>query len=314
MPGKLFHHSSFSDAGSLAELKTGRISVCIPTLDEAATIGRIVHTIRGRLMLDIPLVDEVLVIDSGSTDGTREIARDHGAVVHLSEDIAPTHGTCRGKGENLWKALHAATGDIICYVDGDIANFHEGFVTGLVGPLLSDPAIAFVKAHYERPLSNGADLLSQTGGGRVSEILIRPLLSLFYPELTHVFQPLSGEYAGRRGLLESLPFPTGYGVEIAHLIDLAMAGKLEALAQVDLDQRVHRNRSDEELGKMAFTILRTILGRLDRDGRIALLRQLPDLHHSWRHDGGSLRESITRLDDPERPPIAATAAAVIAVP
>lgn len=302
MEERNFHHSAFADVHQLADQKTGRISICIPTLDEEETIGVIVSEIRRELMDAVPLVDELLVIDSGSTDRTRETAADAGATVHLSAEIAPEHGTYRGKGENLWKGLFAAKGDIICYVDGDISNFRPHFVTGLLGPLLSDPEIHYVKAHYERPLANGGDF-NRTGGGRVSEILVRPLLSLWYPALTSIFQPLSGEYAARRPLLESLPFPTGYGVEIAHLIDLLAMGKMDAFAQVDLDQRIHRNRGDGELGRMSFSILRTILHRLERDGRITLCQAIEEIHRSWAHDTGQPVRLDTRIVEPERPPI-----------
>lgn len=302
MAAKRFHHSEFSSAEKLAGLKTGPVTVCIPTLDEAATISSIVTTIRRHLMEEVPLVDEILVIDSGSTDDTRTIAADSGARVFLSGEIALETGTHRGKGENLWKALHVAQGDIICYVDGDISNFHAGFITGLIGPLLTDPSIGYVKAHYERPLSNGNGI-HPTGGGRVSEILVRPLLSLFYPELTEIFQPLSGEYAARRSLLETLAFPTGYGVEIAHLIDLSSSGRFDLISQTDLDQRVHRNRTDEELGRMAFAILRTILSRLERDGKIRVTDALPILHRSWNHVDGEPVEIVTSLPEYERPSV-----------
>jgi glucosyl-3-phosphoglycerate synthase len=295
------HYRQFQDIGALVALKQSRrVSVCIPTLNEAATIGPIVACIREHLMTAAPLVDELLVIDSGSTDSTRTLAAAAGAQVHLSAAIAPHLGTHLGKGENLWKALHVATGDLICYIDGDISNFHPGFVTGLVGPLLRDPDTDFVKAFYERPLSQGDDL-HPTGGGRVSEILVRPLLSLFYPELTAVLQPLAGEYAARRPLLESLPFPTGYGVEIAHLIDLAAMGTLDRLAQTDLEQRVHRNRGDAELGRMAFAILRVVLRRLERDGRLTLKDPLPALHRAWSFHGPDPREIVTPISEPERP-------------
>jgi glucosyl-3-phosphoglycerate synthase len=298
-----FHHSQFADAEALVALKNRqRVSVCIPTLNEAETIGNIVGTISNNLMERVPLVDEILVIDSDSDDRTREIAAGAGARVFQTAEIAPQSGTHSGKGENLWKALHAATGDIICYLDGDISNFHPGFVTGLVGPLLTDPEIDYVKAYYERPLSHG-DALHSTGGGRVSEILVRPLISMFYPELNPILQPLSGEYAARRSLLETLPFPTGYGVEIAHLIDLAGMGKLHRIAQTDLVKRIHRNRDDGELGDTAFAILRVILRRLERDGKLSLASPPTDLHQRWLIDEDSLRLVSKWIPEPERPPI-----------
>ncbi|GAA5125544.1 glucosyl-3-phosphoglycerate synthase [Luteolibacter yonseiensis] len=298
-----FHHSQFGDFPQLAGIKHSsgqRISVCIPTLDEADTIGEIVSTVRKVLQEQHPLVDEILVIDSGSRDVTREIAAAAGATVHLAADILPELECHTGKGENLWKALHVSTGDIICYVDGDISNFHPGFVTGLVGPLLTHPEIEYVKAYYERPLAYG-DESHSTGGGRVSEILIRPLISLFFPELGGILQPLSGEYAARRATLESLAFPVGYGVEIAHLIDLARDGKLSNIAQTDLVKRIHRNRDDEELGGMAFALLRVILRRLERDGKISLATPLPALYQSWAVDGDGIRRSSRTIPEPERP-------------
>jgi glucosyl-3-phosphoglycerate synthase len=309
MGPRRFHHTEFTDAARLLELKRAggnRISVCIPTLDEAATIGSIVRTITEYLMGEVPLVDEVVVIDSGSADATRRLAAEAGARVFLSSEIRPETGTQVGKGENLWKALHAAEGDLICYVDGDIANFHPRFVTGLVGPLLGDQGTDYVKAYYKRPLGNG-DALQANGGGRVSEILVRPLISLFYPELSGVLQPLSGEYAGRRSLLESLAFPTGYGVEIAHLIDLSAAGLLDRIAQTDLEQRIHRNRDEPGLGRMAFAILRTFFRRLERDGKLGLGSPLPELHRSWLFEGAEPEELLSMIAEPERPPVGAPA-------
>ena len=300
-----FHHSQFAGIRRLLDLKLAagqRVSVCIPTLNEAETIGAIVGCIHAKLMEELPLVDEVLVIDSNSTDGTRDIAASAGAVVFQSADIAPENGTHTGKGENLWKALHVATGDVICYLDGDIANFHAGFVTGLVGPLLADQEIDYVKAYYERPLANG-DATHTSGGGRVSEILVRPLISLFYQELAPILQPLSGEYAARRALLETLPFPTGYGVETAHLIDLARAGLLERIAQCDLEKRVHRNRDDGDLGDTAFAILRVVLRRLERDGKLTLANPLPDLHQRWLIDETGIDSVTNHIPEPERPPL-----------
>jgi len=300
-----FHRSQFQDVRHLARLKNAaslKISVCIPTLNEAETIGEIVRSIRHELIEYISLVDEVLVIDSGSDDATRALASEAGAKVFLAAEIAPELGAQRGKGENLWKALHVAEGGIICYIDGDIVNFHPGFITGLVGPLLTDDSIDYVKAYYERPLDRGESTLA-SGGGRVSEILIRPLLSLFYPELAPILQPLAGEYAARRNLLEMLAFPTGYGVEIAHLIDLLEMGKLANLAQTDLVKRIHRNRDDGELGQMAFALLRVVLRRLERDGKLTLAAALPDLYQTWIMEGTGIQRIAHLIAEPERSPL-----------
>jgi glucosyl-3-phosphoglycerate synthase len=298
---KVFHHSRFADVAALVTAKRGqRLAVCIPTLEEAETIGTITTLIRQELMEHHPLVDELLVIDSGSTDGTREIAESAGARVLLSADIAAAAGSFRGKGENLWKALHATDCELLCFIDGDIGNFTSRFVTGLVGPLLTDPDIRYVKAFYERPLTHPHGV-RPTGGGRVSEILVRPLLSLFYPELTVFLQPLSGEYAARREVFRSLAFPSGYGVELAHLIDLSRSLGLDGIAQTDLDQRLHRNRSDEELGRMAFGILQVLFRRLQRDGKLALHASLPEWLQTWQFDGEKLIGSPQHLAEPERP-------------
>lgn len=300
-----FHHSQFSDFSHLAEIKRSsglRVSVCIPTLNEAETIGTIVSIIQKELLNAFGLVDEVLVIDSGSGDQTREIAASAGARVLLASEISPDGTGFMGKGENLWKALHVASGDIVCYVDGDISNFHAGFIAGLIGPLLTEPSIDYVKAFYERPLAC-RDEVQPSGGGRVSEILIRPLISLFYPELAEILQPLSGEYAARRTLLETLPFPTGYGVEMAHLIDIARSGKIANVAQTDLVKRIHRNRDDDELGGMAFAILRVVLRRLERDGKLKLTEPLPWIYQSWSVDDQSIRQVSKFIPEPERPAI-----------
>lgn len=300
-----FHFTQFADVSRLCALKRAEgvtLSVCIPTLNEADTIGEIVRCIRSELMESAPLVDEILVIDSASQDETRSIATSEGASVLLSAEIAAETGTHTGKGENLWKALHASKVDIICYLDGDIANFHAGFVTGLVGPLLEHSGIDYVKAYYERPLATG-DNAHSNGGGRVSEILVRPFISMFYPELAGILQPLSGEYAARRPLLESLPFPTGYGVEIAHLIDLAAAGKLSRIAQTDLARRIHRNRDDGELGDTAFAILQVMLRRLERDGKLSLSAPPTDVHQRWIIDQSGVFPVVRQIPEPERPPL-----------
>lgn len=262
---KTFHHHDFSDAGRLLEAKQHQgvtLSVCIPTLNEEGTIARIVSCLREALVEEVPLLDELVVIDSGSTDRTRELAAESGAAVHLAPEILPQLGERTGKGENLWKAVYLCRSDLLCFVDGDIGNFNPRFVLGTIGPLLTDPSLDYVKGFYERPLlaSEGVD---PRGGGRVTEILVRPLLKRFFPDLARLHQPLAGEYAARRSVLERIPFPTGYGVETAHLIDTLRLAGADAIGQTDLDERVHRNRSLADLGRMSAQILDAFFARLN---------------------------------------------------
>ncbi|MEX2600188.1 MAG: glucosyl-3-phosphoglycerate synthase, partial [Balneolaceae bacterium] len=207
-----------------------------------------------------PLIDEIAVIDSGSEDRTLEVAESYGADTYLASDILPGLEPKRGKGENLWKAIYQLKGDIIVYVDADISNIHPRFVYGLVAPLIQRETVKYVKAFYDRPLAFSGSVRA-SGGGRVTEILVRPLFSLFFPELTAIIQPLSGEYAVRREVLEQIAFPIGYGVETSHLIDVHHKFGLEAFAQTDLDKRVHENKPTQALGKMSFGILQTFLKR-----------------------------------------------------
>ena len=271
-----FHHAEFRDLNRLVQEKEKqgvKISLCIPTLNEEATIGKEIVIFKSELMTRYPILDEIAVIDSGSEDQTREIAASFGASVYLARDILPEMGEKRGKGENLWKAIYQLSGDIIVYVDADIKNIHARFVYGLLAPLIYRPEIKYVKAFYERPLAYSQGV-RPSGGGRVTEILIRPLFSLFFPELTGMIQPLSGEYAVRREVLERIPFPIGYGVETSHLIDVYQKWGLEAFAQTDLDQRVHRNQSTRALAKMSFGILHTFLLRTRSLG---IINGLPDI-------------------------------------
>ena len=263
-----FHHTDFHDKAALVDQKARqhlRISLAFPTLNEEATIGKEVLVLKTELMDRFPLLDEIAVIDSGSTDRTRTVAAENGARVYASGDILRKYGTYKGKGENLWKSLYVLEGDIIVWIDADISNIGPKFVYGLLGPLLNDSRIDYVKAFYERPFRASNELIS-AGGGRVTEILVRPLFSLFYPELAFLVQPLSGEYAGRRALLERLPFSVGYGVEVGHLLDIYHQAGIEAFAQVNMDRRVHRNQPLQSLGKMSFGIMQTFLRRLARYG------------------------------------------------
>lgn len=266
-----YHHSEFEDLQQLVDIKREKglkISLCIPTLNEERTIGKEVILFRSELVQRLPLLDELAVIDSGSSDRTLEIAASFGADVYLASDILPKLGQRKGKGENLWKAIFQLSGDIIVYIDADIKNIHPRFVYGLVAPLIFSEEIQYVKAFYDRPLAF-SDGVRPSGGGRVTEILIRPLFSLFFPDLSGIIQPLSGEYAVRRSVLEELPFPIGYGVETSHLIDVYTKWGLSAFAQTDLDQRVHRNQHTRDLGRMAFGILQTFFKRLESQGRLS---------------------------------------------
>ena len=300
-----YHHSAFSDLKDLVEQKQEsglKISLCIPTLNEERTIGKEVVIFKSELMNRYPLLDEIAVIDSGSKDRTLEVASSFGADTYLSADILPEEGFKKGKGENLWKAIHQLEGDIIVYIDADIKNIHPRFVYGLLGPIIRRPEVSYVKAFYDRPLAF-SNSVRPSGGGRVTEILTRPLFSLFFPELTAIIQPLSGEYAVRRDVLESIPFPVGYGVETSHLLDVYRTYGMKAFAQTDLDQRVHRNQETRALGKMSFGILQTFLKRLKHYGIIqgeeefqTVLRQFQareDTYETVEHD----------IPEYERPPM-----------
>lgn len=256
-----FHHGDFN-APQLADRRGATtVSVCLPARDEGATVGPIVEAIRVELIERHPVIDEIVVVDDHSTDDTAEQAAAAGATVVDASTIRPEFGEGHGKGEALWKSVFAARGDVIAWCDSDIVDFDVHFITGLLGPLLTRPEVAFVKGHYERPLVDGGP-----GGGRVTELVARPLLSLLFPHLAEIVQPLSGEYAGRRSLLERLPFVRGYGVDIGLLIDVAASVGTGALAQVDLGTRVHRNRSLDQLSPQAMAVMQTALVRAGRQG------------------------------------------------
>ena len=300
-----FHHGEFWDILDLVkekEKKNLTISLCIPTLNEEKTIGKEVLILRSELMERYPLIDEFAVIDSGSKDKTLEVAQSYGADTYLASNILPEVGDKRGKGENLWKAIHQLKGDIICYVDADISNIHPRFVYGLVAPLIKQAEVQYVKAFYDRPLNYSSGLRS-SGGGRVTEILIRPLFSLFYPELTNIIQPLSGEYAARREVLEMIPFPIGYGVETSHLLDLYEKFGLDAFAQTDLDRSVHRNQTTNALGKMSFGILQTFINRLQSQGMIDRVPDMEKFYRRFEVEDGAYNQLVQEVVEEERPPM-----------
>jgi len=305
LASRTFHHSNFWDIKWLVEEKQRQgltVSLCLPTLNEESTIGQEIVILKAELADRYPLLDEIAVVDSGSTDRTCEIAASFGADVYIASDHLVECGNYRGKGENLWKALYLLRGDIIVYVDSDIKNIHPRFVYGLVGPLIQNPDIQYVKAFYDRPLVHSGGL-RPTGGGRVTEILIRPLFSLFYPELAAILQPLSGEYAGRRAVLEQIPFPVGYGVETAMLIDIYQRHGLAALAQTDLNRRIHRNQETIALGRMAFGVLRTFMSRLRQDQKVVFQDVLPSIMRQFEVADGRYRQVEHVIEEIERQPI-----------
>lgn len=245
-----FDHARFTAASLVGPKGATTVSVCLPARDEAPTIPAIVDAIRHELVERVPLVDELLVIDDHSTDDTAALARQAGATVVPAGEILPEHGTNPGKGEALWKSLHVSSGEIVVWCDADIRNFDVRFIVGVLGPLLTEPGIGFVKGYYRRPLRDDGE-----GGGRVTELMARPLISTLFPHLGELVQPLSGEFGGRRRYLEQVPFQQGYGVDLGLLVDLTARFGSGILAQVDLGTRIHRNRPLRELGPQAAAIL-----------------------------------------------------------
>ncbi|MCY0958643.1 glucosyl-3-phosphoglycerate synthase [Streptomyces sp. H27-H5] len=270
------------------------VSVVLPALDEEATVGEIVEVIRRELIEGpaTPLVDELVVVDSGSRDRTAEVAAKAGAHVVHRDEILPRLPALPGKGEVLWRSLLATTGDVVCFVDADLRDFSASFVSGIVGPLLTDPEVQFVKAMYDRPLGDAPGQ-----GGRVTELVARPLLNLHWPRLAGFVQPLGGEYAVRRSLLERLPFPVGYGVELGLLVDALHTVGLDALAQVDVGVRVHRHQDGQALGRMAAAIYRTAQLRLSRGHLVR-----PELTQFERGPDGFVPRTYA-VDTEERPPM-----------
>ncbi|MGI9021625.1 MAG: glucosyl-3-phosphoglycerate synthase [Acidimicrobiales bacterium] len=257
---RVFHGSQFAPE-ALVEAKDGRfVSLCLPARDEAATIGPIVDAVVGHLVDTVALVDEVLVVDDGSTDATARVAADAGAIVVAADRVLPGCGPGQGKGEALWKALAASKGDLLAFCDADLREFDPAFVTGVLGPLLVDPAIGFVKGFYDRPIDGVAG-----AGGRATELVARPLLALLFPGLAGVVQPLAGEFAARRTVLEQVPFVHGYGVDLGLLLDVTTRFGVDALAQVDLGTRTHRNRPLDQLATQALAVMRTALDRAGVD-------------------------------------------------
>ena len=300
-----------TSAASLAELDLDallrakrrgghRVSVVLPARNEAATVGGSVADLRERWMRRLPLVDELLVVDSDSTDDTAAVARAAGADVVATTDVLPAHGSRPGKGEALWKSLAATSGDLVVFLDSDLLGDVAHYVPGLLAPLLHDPQVAYVKGCYTRPLEVDGQM-QPAGGGRVTELTARPLLNALWPELAGFVQPLGGEYAGRRSALEQVPFVSGYGVEVGLLVDLLELGGLASLAQVDLGVRRHSSQSEEALGVMAGQVVSALLTRASRDEGHRL--DASGLLTQFRHDGAGFVPRSTAVAVDERPPM-----------
>ncbi|HEY3827703.1 MAG TPA: glucosyl-3-phosphoglycerate synthase [Solirubrobacteraceae bacterium] len=261
---RTFHHSLYPPE-RIAQERAGGISVCLPARECAQTVGAIVAqlvTLRAA-----GAIDEIVVIDAASPDGTAAVARQAGATVYQEAELLPQFGVVLGKGDAMWRALSVLEGESVCFLDADTEDFTAHFCSGLLGPLVCEPQVSFVKGFYRRPFEQDGVSLPE-GGGRVNHLTARPALALFYPQLAAVRQPLAGEVAARRELLERLPFATGYGVEIGMLIDVWREHGLDGIAQVDLE--VHRNRHQtlQALTPMAYTVLAAIARRLEQEGRL----------------------------------------------
>lgn len=301
-----FHSEEFADLEYLLRLKEKQgvtVSIALPALNEEKTIGNVIGTLKRTLMDEVPLVDEIVLVDSNSDDRTVEIAREYGIPIHIHQQVLPDLGAHAGKGEALWKSLYVTRGDIVVWVDTDITNIHPRFVYGLIGPLLKHPHIQYVKGFYQRPIAVD-DKLHGVGGGRVTELVARPILNLFYPELSGIIQPLSGEYAGRRTALEQVPFFSGYGVETGLLIDLFEKYGLNGLAQTDLEVRVHYNQPLLGLSKMSFAILQVFIARLEKRYGIQILDKANRSMKTIIHEPERFGLEINHIEDIERPPMA----------
>ena len=298
---RTYTKTAFS-AGELVRAKGDRsVSVVLPAKDEQETVGPIVAALRRDLIRRTPLIDELVVVDSNSEDDTARVAADAGAQVYAQRDILPQYGDIPGKGEALWKSLAVTRGDFVVFVDADLHEFDTSFVVGLLGPLIKH-GVHYVKGCYDRPLRSGETVLP-AGGGRVTELVARPLLNMHWPELAGLIQPLAGEYAATRECLEALPFVAGYGVEIGHLIDFVEKFGLDSLAQVDLGERRHRNSTDAALSRMAMQIQHTVHARLGRYRGMDAEPPATSLTQFVR-ESASYRATETEIVLGERPPMA----------
>ena len=302
---RTFHHRDFADLEALAKRKAElgiRVSLALPTINVARTLGPILEVCRP-LKDKHGLIDQLAVIDSRSTDDTAAVALDGGAEVYIDQDILPELTPATGKGEALWKSLAVLDGEIIVWIDSDIINFHPRFVYGLLGPLLAFPEIGYIKSFYRRPLIAPDGERLENEGGRVTEICARPLLNMFWPPLANLIQPLSGESAARRTILESLPFFTDYAVEVGLLVQILRHYGLGAMAQVDLEERAHINQPLSKLGRMSFAILQALFKLLREEG-VALDRLPSDIRETFSIVDGEYVPIGEPIVVVERPPFA----------
>ena len=300
-----FHAEEFANLHWLLERKQEQnltISLALPALNEEAMVGKVIRTIQRALMEQVPLLDEIVLLDSNSTDRTRDIAASLGVPVYIHQELLPEVGARRGKGEALWKSLLVTKGEIVAWIDTDIANIDPRFVYGILGPLIANPNLHYVKGFYQRPIF-AAGALQAAGGGRVTELMARPLINLFYPELSGVIQPLSGEYAGRRSALENVPFYSGYGVETGLLIEIYERYGLGAIAQVDLLERVHHNQPLEALSKMSFAILQVVIDKLEQRMGTSLLADVNKSMKLIRQGAAGYSLDVAEIVERERPPM-----------
>jgi glucosyl-3-phosphoglycerate synthase len=288
------HWDDWSLDDLLAAKGDNRVSLVVPARNEAATVGDVVTRVREALVETVALLDEIVVVDSDSTDATYDVAVDAGAVVHRAAEIRPDLGTRPGKGEAMWKSLFVTSGDVLVFMDADLLDWDTHFVPGLLGPLLTDPVVALVKGFYERPMLDGHG--GPLDGGRVTELVARPVIALDYPELAGLVQPLAGEWAVRRSLFETLSVPTGYAVELAALIDTLAARGPDAIAQVDLGRRSHAHQALLDLGAMATQILAAVHARQGQ----AVPEDVP--LRQYRSEAGSIVPVERSVPLGERPP------------
>jgi glucosyl-3-phosphoglycerate synthase len=286
----------------LTAKRDATVAVVLPARDEESTVGEIVEAIRSDLASSsVRLVDEIIVVDSGSRDATARVAADSGARVVRLDDVLPEVPPRLGKGEAMWRGLAATDADAIVFVDADLQSFDARFVTALLGPLLTDPAVQFVKAAYDRPPTDPS--VPSNGGGRVTELMARPWISAFWPELGGVLQPLAGEYAARASLLRRLPFRCGYGVDLGLLLDTYASEGLDAIAQVDLRRRWHRHSDLPSLGRMASEVMHVALDRLVAAGQLpASIDVATELWQPERLEG-AVTVRRHEVDVAERPPL-----------